>query len=138
MPANEPYFKCIYNLKGHVPQPVSLVKEIFKYTMVNLTHVLRAGVKVFKVNQFNISKCPVDEKRRKSSVCLSSDFSSLTNHLLCWFVRPSNTVSSFQFERTANQNLALLNCLGEFSEKRPVMCKSRNGYSVCEKPTVRK
>jgi len=54
---------------------VSLVKEIFKYTMVNLTHVLRAGVKVLKVNQFNISKFPVDEKRRKSSVCLSSETS---------------------------------------------------------------
>jgi hypothetical protein len=32
-------------------------------------------------------------------------------------VSPLNTVSSFRFEHTANQNLAFLNCLGKFRWK---------------------
>jgi hypothetical protein len=38
-------------------------------------------------------------------------------------VSPLNTVSSFRFEHTANQNLAFVNCFGKFRWKY-VLCKT--------------
>jgi hypothetical protein len=38
-------------------------------------------------------------------------------------VSPLNTVPSFRFEHTANQNLAFVNCLGKFRCKY-VLCKT--------------